>query len=225
MSAAERFRIAVFASGGGSNLGTLLERFPPGGQREVALVVSDRADAGALARASAAGVPARVVRPRDCATPEDYGRRLVRLLRENGIDLIVLAGFLRKVPAGVVEAFPLRIVNVHPALLPRFGGEGMYGERVHAAVLAAGERETGASVHFVDAEYDRGPVIAQARVPVLPEDTPQSLARRVLEEEHRLLPEVVDLIASGRVAVAADGTVVVRRDASRRRPAGRSRER
>jgi phosphoribosylglycinamide formyltransferase-1 len=208
------FRIAVFASGGGSNLGALLERFRPGSEREVALVVTDRADAGALARASVAGVPARVVRPRDFATPEDYGRGLVQLLRENGIDLIVLAGFLRKVPAGVVEAFPLRVVNVHPALLPRFGGEGMYGERVHAAVLAAGERESGASVHFVDAEYDHGPVIAQARVPVLPEDTPQSLARRVLEEEHRLLPEVVDLIASGRVAVAADGTVVVRRDAS-----------
>jgi phosphoribosylglycinamide formyltransferase-1 len=90
----------------------------------------------------------------------------------------------------------------------------MYGERVHAAVLAAGERESGASVHFVDAEYDRGPVIAQARVPVRPDDTPASLARRVLEEEHRLLPEVVGLIASGRVSVAADGTVVVRRDAS-----------
>ncbi|HEY7461640.1 MAG TPA: phosphoribosylglycinamide formyltransferase [Gemmatimonadota bacterium] len=214
MSAAERFRIAVFASGGGSNLGALLERFPPGGEREVALVVSDRADAGALARASAAGVPTRVVRPRDFATPEEYSLRLVGLLRDNGIDLIVLAGFLRKVPAGVVEAFPFRVVNVHPALLPRFGGEGMYGERVHAAVLAAGERESGASVHFVDAEYDRGPVIVQARVPVLPEDTPASLARRVLEEEHRLLPEVVDLIASGRVSVAADGTVVVRRDAS-----------
>jgi phosphoribosylglycinamide formyltransferase-1 len=214
VSASRRFRIAVFASGGGSNLGALLERFPPGNEREVALVVSDRTDAGALARAGAARVPTRVVRPRDFATPEEYGLQLVRLLRDNEIDLIVLAGFLRKVPAAVVEAFPLRIVNVHPALLPRFGGEGMYGERVHAAVLAAGERESGASVHFVDAEYDRGPVIAQARVPVRPDDTPASLARRVLEEEHRLLPEVVGLIASGRVSVAADGTVVVRRDAS-----------
>jgi len=200
-------RIGVFASGGGSNLGALLERFPPGGDPEIALVVSDRPGAGALKRARVAGVAAAVVRPSDFTTPEDYGIELLEILRRHGIGLVVLAGFLKRVPRNVVKAYPWRILNVHPALLPRFGGPGMYGERVHAAVLAAGERESGASVHFVDTEYDHGPVVAQARVPVLPDDTPDSLARRVLEQEHRLLPEVVELVARGRVRVAADGSV------------------
>jgi phosphoribosylglycinamide formyltransferase-1 len=200
-------RIAVLASGGGSNLGALLQRFPPGGTRAVALVVSDREQAGALERARKAGVPSLVLTPRDFATPEDYGRRLLDVLREHRTDLIVLAGFLRRVPANVVDAYPWRILNVHPALLPRFGGPGMYGERVHAAVLASGEAWSGASVHFVDAEYDRGPVIAEARVPVLQGDTPESLAQRVLAQEHRLLPEVVDLVAAGRVQVDAAGAV------------------
>ncbi len=214
MKSAAPFRIAVFASGAGSNLGALLERFPPGGERKVALVVSDRDRAGALERARGAGVPVAVLRPRDFATPEDYGWKLLELLRGRDIDLIVLAGFLRRIPANVVDAYRWRIVNVHPALLPRFGGPGMYGERVHAAVLAAGEAWSGASVHFVDAEYDRGPVIAQAKVPVVQGDTPESLALRVLSQEHRLLPEVVDLLASGRVQVKPDGTVQVRANES-----------
>lgn len=201
------FRIAVLASGGGSNLAALLDRFPPRSAREVALVVSDRKGAGAVERARAAGVPAEIVRPGDFGSAESYGERLLELLREHRIDLVVLAGFLRKVPANVVDAFPLRIVNVHPALLPAFGGEGMYGLRVHTAVLEAGEPESGASVHFVNAEYDRGPVIAQAHVPVLADDTPESLAARVLVEEHRLLPRVVELIAEGRVHLDPDGRV------------------
>jgi phosphoribosylglycinamide formyltransferase-1 len=210
VTAPSPFRIAVFASGAGSNLGALLERFPRGGEREVALVITDRDGVGALDRARTAGVPSVVVHPRDVATTEEYGRRLLELLRDHDIDLIVLAGFLRRIPAGVVDAYRWRIVNVHPALLPRFGGPGMYGARVHAAVLATGEAWSGASVHFVDAEYDRGPVIAQARVPVLSGDTVESLSRRVLEQEHKLLPEIVDLVASGRVEVRSDGGVEIR---------------
>jgi phosphoribosylglycinamide formyltransferase-1 len=175
----------------------------------VALVVSNRADAGALERARAAGVPSEVVPPETFSSPEAFGERLLELLREHRIDLVVLAGFLRRIPATVVAAYLGRMVNIHPALLPRYGGPGMYGSRVHAAVLAAGERESGASVHFVDPEYDRGPVIAQARVPVLSSDTVDSLSRRVLEAEHRLLPQVVELIARGWVHLGPDGTVRV----------------
>ena len=204
------FRIAVFASGEGSNLGQLLARFPSGSAREVALVVSDRPGVRALERASAAGVPSEVVRPEEFRSPAEFGERLIEVLRLHRIDLVVLAGFMRKVPINVVTAYPNRIVNIHPALLPRFGGRGMYGTRVHAAVLAAGEMESGASVHFVDPEYDHGPVIAQARVPVLPNDTVGSLAERVLAAEHRLLPRVVELIASGKVRIAEDGAVSVK---------------
>ena len=201
------FRIAVFASGGGSNLGALLRRFPHGSSIAITLVVSNRPDAPALERARQAGVPVEVVRPEDFASPDAFGGRLLDLLRRHRIDLVVLAGYLKKIPPNVVEAYPNRIVNIHPALLPHFGGPDMYGERVHAAVLAAGARESGASVHFVDPEYDRGPVIAQARVPVLPGDDAASLAGRVLAAEHELLPRVVELIAGGKVRVGPDGTV------------------
>ena len=201
------FRLAVFASGGGTNLGALLERFPPGQPCEVALVVSDREGAGALQRARAAGVPHAVVRPQDFPSAAAFGERLLELVREHRVDLVVLAGFLRKIPDNVVAAYSRRIVNIHPALLPRFGGRGMHGMRVHATVLAAGETESGASVHFVDEEYDHGSVIAQARVPVRPSDTPEALAERVLAVEHRLLPRVVELIARGKVRVDTAGGV------------------
>jgi folate-dependent phosphoribosylglycinamide formyltransferase PurN len=150
----------------------------------IALVVSDR-DAEALRRAEERGWPAARL-----ADPADGGAWLA-LLREHRIDLLVLAGYLKLVPREVVAAYRGRIINIHPALLPRHGGPGMYGRRVHAAVLAAGDRESGASVHLVDEVYDRGEVLAQERVPVLPGDTPESLAARVLEAEHRLLPAVV----------------------------------
>jgi phosphoribosylaminoimidazolecarboxamide formyltransferase/IMP cyclohydrolase len=140
---------------------------------------------------------------------DSWGRRLLDLLRHHGIGLVVLAGFLRRVPAGVVRPYRGRIVNVHPALLPRHGGRGMYGPRVHAAVLAAGDAESGATVHFVDERYDEGPVIARARVPVLAGDSPETLAARVLEQEHRLLPEVVARFARGEIHLTEDGVVTV----------------
>jgi phosphoribosylglycinamide formyltransferase 1 len=200
-------RIAVFASGEGSNLGALLARFPPGGDPEVALVVSDRPGIGALRRAAHADVPSAIVRPRDFASSDAFGEALLALLRDRRIDLLVLAGYLRKLPAAVVGAFAGRAVNVHPALLPAFGGPGMYGARVHAAVLAEGAAESGASVHFVDAEYDRGPVIARAHVPVLAGDTVEELGARVLAAEHELLPDVVARVARGDVRLGPGGEV------------------
>jgi len=179
------YRIAVCASGGGSNLQALLDRLGPDAPAAVVLVLSDRADAGALDRARAAGVAAEVM-----SHPSDAAEWLDRLgARE--IDLVVLAGYLKLVPAPVVAAYAGRMINIHPALLPKFGGRGMYGRRVHEAVLASGDAESGATVHLVDEEFDHGTVLAQARVSVEPDDTPDSLARRILDQEHRLLPAVV----------------------------------
>jgi formyltetrahydrofolate-dependent phosphoribosylglycinamide formyltransferase len=178
-------RVAVAASGRGSNLAALLQTLGPGAPARVVLVLSDRAAAGALALARAHGVATVVF-----TDPASSAEWLAALERE-GVDLVVLAGYLKLVPAGVIEHYRGRIVNIHPALLPAFGGRGMYGRRVHQAVLASGARESGASVHLVDEAYDRGEVLARARVPVLPDDDPDRLAARVLEAEHRLLPAVV----------------------------------
>ena len=179
------YRIAVCVSGGGSNLQALLDRLREDATVRVVLVMSDRKDAGGLERARKEGIPAELL-----ADPADASEWITRLGRRNA-DLLVLAGYLKLVPAGVVQKYRGRIVNVHPALLPDFGGAGMYGKRVHAAVLASGARESGPTVHLVDEVYDRGAILAQRRVPVLPDDTPERLAARVLEAEHQLLPEVV----------------------------------
>jgi formyltetrahydrofolate-dependent phosphoribosylglycinamide formyltransferase len=201
---APRARIAVLASGGGSNLGALLTHLDALGESragEVVLVASDRATAGALARARDRGIATALLRTR--VHPE--GEELLPLLERHAIDLVVLAGYLRLVPQAVVRRFPGRIVNVHPGPLPAFGGEGMYGARVHDAVLRAGAAQTGATVHFVDEIYDHGAVIAHEPVPVLPGDTPESLAARVLEAEHRVLPRVVQALAAGELRLRNDG--------------------
>jgi phosphoribosylglycinamide formyltransferase-1 len=178
-------RVAVAVSGRGSNLEALLHALGPAAPARVVLVLSDRPDARALERAREHGVPAEVL-----SVPADAAEWLVRLERHR-TDLVVLAGYLKLVPAPVIARFRDRILNIHPALLPAFGGKGMYGLRVHQAVLASGARESGATVHLVDEAYDRGAVLGQARVPVLPDDTPDRLAARVLEVEHRLLPAAV----------------------------------
>jgi phosphoribosylglycinamide formyltransferase-1 len=178
-------RIAVAISGRGSNLAALLAALPPGAPAQVALVLSDRADAGGLEVARENAVPAMVL-----ADPADSSA-WIDALSQHQIDLVVLAGYLKLVPAPVVHRYRGRIINIHPALLPAFGGPGMYGHRVHEAVLANGASVSGATVHLVDEIYDRGAILAQARVPVLPADTPDTLAERVLAVEHRLLPTVV----------------------------------
>lgn len=178
-------RVAVLASGGGTNLQALLERLDRAVPVTVRVtrVIASRPDAGALARSRQAGVPSVVL-----GDPADADE-LLRALE--GTDLAVLTGYLRLVPAAVVARFRWRLINIHPALLPAFGGPGMYGRRVHEAVLASGAMISGATVHYVDEQYDRGPIIAQWPVPVRGDDTPETLAARVLEVEHQLLPLVV----------------------------------
>lgn len=193
-----RARLAVLVSGQGTNLQAILDATrDPDYPAEVVVVVSDRPQAYALERARKAGVPAYVVPWR--RDPEDFGRRLAEVLESHGVEWVCLAGFLRILDPQFVDRYRGRILNIHPSLLPAFGGRGMYGERVHQAVLAAGERETGCTVHFVTAEVDAGPVVAQARVPVLPGDTVQTLAARVAEQEHRLYPEAIRRVVTGEV--------------------------
>jgi formyltetrahydrofolate-dependent phosphoribosylglycinamide formyltransferase len=176
-------RVAVLVSGGGTNLQALLDALRESPLARVARVISNRPDAGALGRARQAGVPAIVLQK------SDDGAELLAALGD--AQLVVLAGYLKLVPAAVVSRFRGRMINIHPALLPDFGGPGMYGRRVHAAVLASGAKESGVTVHFADEAFDRGAIIAQEKVRVEPGDTPETLAARVLEAEHRLLPRVV----------------------------------
>ncbi len=179
----EPVRVAVLVSGGGTNLQALLDALHDSPIARIARVISSRPDAGALERARRAGVPTTVLR--DAGDPAEVLSALA------GAQLVVLAGYLKLVHASVVARFRGRIINIHPALLPDFGGAGMYGRRVHEAVLASGAKESGATVHFVDEAFDRGAIIAQEKVPVHKGDTAETLAARVLEAEHRLLPKVV----------------------------------
>jgi phosphoribosylglycinamide formyltransferase-1 len=197
-----RTRIAVLGSGGGTNLQAILDHLGRLGDRrcgEVVLVASDRADAGALTRARMRGIATATL-----ATPRRAeGAELGPLLESHGVELVVLAGYLRRVPDEVVRRYADRMINIHPALLPAFGGAGMYGMRVHEAVLASGATVTGVTAHFVDEEYDRGPIIAQWPVPVVTGDDSATLAARVLRVEHVLYPRVVDAVAGGRLTLAA----------------------
>ena len=190
----------MLASGGGSNLQAILEHFDRLGDAragDVVVVASDRADAGALNRAMLRKIPFAVLGTAN--RPE--GTALDRLLDEHEVDLIVLAGYLRLVPAPVVAHFRGRIVNVHPALLPAFGGSGMYGQRVHHAVIESGARVTGVTAHFVDEQFDQGRIIAQWPVPVFAGDDAGMLASRVLRVEHILYPRVVNAVAGGKTTL------------------------
>jgi phosphoribosylglycinamide formyltransferase-1 len=196
-------RLAVLASGSGSNLQAIHEDLIARGaaaSAELALVVSDRSAAGALTRARAWGVPA-------VHLPKGHPDTLDALLHEYRITHVALAGYLRLVPLAVVRRFYGRMLNVHPALLPAFGGPGMYGTRVHAAVLAAGVRVSGPTVHVVSERYDEGAIIAQWPVPVRNDDTPETLGARVLAAEHKLYPWCLHLLTSGTIAIGPDGRV------------------
>jgi formyltetrahydrofolate-dependent phosphoribosylglycinamide formyltransferase len=184
-------RAAVFASGGGTNLQALLDNETAGGPYRIELILSDREDAGALDRGRSAGRQARVipVRGRDA---EQVAGETVVALQQAEIDVVFLAGYMRLIPASVVGVFRRRILNVHPALLPSFGGKGMWGHHVHEAVLASGARFTGPTVHYVDEEYDSGSILAQWPVPVRPGDDADHLGARVLRVEHVLYPAVAD---------------------------------
>jgi len=188
-------RLGVLISGAGSTLANLIERIGDGRLPgvEIRLVVSSRQKVRGVEIAREAGLPLEIIRPKDFASSEQFSEAITQALDRAGVDLVVMGGFLClwQLP----PRYEGRVLNIHPALLPKFGGRGMYGLRVHEAVLAAGQTETGCTVHLVDREYDHGPVVAQRRVPVVPGDTPQTLAARVAAVERELYPEVIRRVA------------------------------
>jgi formyltetrahydrofolate-dependent phosphoribosylglycinamide formyltransferase len=192
--------LAFLISGSGTTLQNFLDRIADGRLRaRVVQVVSSRADAFGLERARRAGVPAAVVERKGCPSTEEFSRRIFELCRAAGADLCLLAGFLQLVL--IPDDYRGRVLNIHPALIPAFCGKGYYGHRVHEAALAAGVKVSGCTVHFADNQYDHGPIILQRVVPVLDDDTPDSLAARVFEQECESYPEAVRLFAEGRLHV------------------------
>ncbi|MFH1700308.1 MAG: phosphoribosylglycinamide formyltransferase [Candidatus Zixiibacteriota bacterium] len=188
----DKMRLAVFVSGGGSNLQSLMDNCSTGDiDAEVVLVLSNKKKAYGLVRASEAGIDTIVYRRKEFANGNEANEFLLNLLDEYQIDIIALAGYLKMIAPPVIEKYRGRIVNIHPGRLPQYGGKGMYGSRVHKAVIEAGEKETAVTIHYVDEIYDHGQVIAEQKVPVLPEDTPEALAARVLKVEHELYPKVI----------------------------------
>lgn len=191
-------RAAVLVSGGGTNLQAIIDAKRAGKipSAELALVVASNASAYALTRAETAGIVHAVLRQEKGEAPADYGERLLTLLRENAIDVVVLAGFLTILPENVIRAYDHRILNIHPSLIPSFCGDGFYGLHVHEAALQRGVKVTGATVHFVNEITDGGDIIAQKAVEVLPGDTPEILQRRVMEQaEWILLPQALEQVA------------------------------
>ena len=191
-------RVAVLVSGGGTNLQAIIDAKTAGKipSAELALVLASNDKAYALERAAKAGIPSEVLRKAKGEEPSLYGERLLEVLRRHNIDLVVLAGFLTILPENVIRAYDHRILNVHPSLIPSFCGDGFYGLRVHEAALAKGVKVTGATIHFVNEITDGGDIIAQKAVEVLPDDTPETLQKRVMvEAEWVLLPQAVETVA------------------------------
>lgn len=204
-------KVGVLVSGGGTNLQAILDAIDNGEitNAQVSLVISNNAGAYALERAKNHKIEAVCISPKSFESREEFHKALLEKLQESGVDLVVLAGFLVAIPSMIVEAFPNRIINIHPSLIPSFCGTGYYGLRVHEGALARGVRVTGATVHFVDAGTDTGPIILQKAVGIEPEDTPETLQRRVMENaEWKILPKAIDLIANGKVTVK-DGKVAI----------------
>lgn len=204
-------RTAVLVSGGGTNLQAILDAVENGRitNTEITAVISNNRNAYALERARKHGVEALCISPKDYTDRARFHEALLEALEERSIDLVVLAGYLVVIPEGMIQKYRNRIINIHPSLIPSFCGTGYYGLKVHEGVLARGVKVTGATVHFVDEGTDTGPILLQKAVEVEPEDTPEILQRRVMEQaEWVLLPRAIDLIANGRVQVVNGKAVI-----------------
>lgn len=204
-------RILVCVSGGGTNLQAIMDTMDAGKLNgvEIAAVISNNQNAYALERAANRGIPAYCVSPKNYPDRAAFNEALLAKVKEVNPDLVVLAGFLVAIPEAMIDAFPEKIINIHPSLIPSFCGVGYYGLKVHEAVLARGAKVTGATVHFVDAGMDTGPIILQKAVEVKQKDTPKELQLRVMEEaEWHILPQAIGLIAEGKVKIADGRTVI-----------------
>ena len=195
-------KIGVLASHGGSNMQAIIDEIEAGRlDAEIVLVISNNSGSGALERARRHGLPWRHLSGRHHPEPAALDEAIQTALTDAGAEVVVLAGYMKKIGARTLAAFEGRMLNIHPALLPRHGGPGMYGIHPHEAVIAAGDAESGATVHAVTADYDEGPILKQRRVPVLADDTPQSLQERVLREEHVIYAEVLADVVAGRITL------------------------
>ncbi len=205
---AKMLRIGVQASGGGTNLQAIIDRCQDGSlAAEIAVVITNNPGAGALDRARKSGIKTLCINHRDFSQREDFDNAVVNALQERKVDLVVLAGFMRIITQTFIDAFPERIINIHPALLPAFPGL-----HVQQQAIDYGARFSGCTVHFIDGGVDTGPIIMQAVVPILPDDTADTLAARILEQEHQAYPRAIQLIAEGRLRV--DGRLVIIEPAS-----------
>lgn len=194
--------IAVFASGRGSNFQAILNAIDAGFiPAQIVVLISNKSDAGAMEIARVHNISTQHLSQKMFSSEEALANAMLDVLEKNHAELIVLAGYLKKIPAKIIRQYRNRIVNIHPALLPSFGGEGMYGHHVHEAVIASGEKVSGATVHLVDEEYDRGSIILQKTVTIVPEDTPDTLSEKVLKIEHEIFPFVLKAFAEGRISV------------------------
>lgn len=203
--------IAVMVSGGGTNLQAIMDRIADGSLPDVriACVIASRPGIYAQTRAERGNIPCQVIRRSDFRELADYDNALIAALAGRDVGLVVLAGFLNLLGPGFIAAYRNKIINIHPALIPAFCGEGLYGIRPHEAALAYGVRITGATVHFVDEHYDRGPIILQKAVEVRQDDTPQSLQKRVMQEaEQVILPQAIALFAAGRIRLDGRKTII-----------------
>ena len=195
-------KIAVLVSGGGTNLQAIIDAIASGKitNTEIALVISNKEGAYALKRAEQAGIKGTVISPKQYADKEAYSQDMIKTIKDAGCELIVLAGFLVVLPESFVNAFEGKIINIHPSLIPSFCGDGFYGLKVHEKALERGVKVTGATVHYVDSGTDTGPIIDQKAVYIMPDDTPETLQRRVMEEaEWVILPKAIDDIANHRI--------------------------
>ncbi|HCW23554.1 MAG TPA: phosphoribosylglycinamide formyltransferase [Lachnospiraceae bacterium] len=207
----DKKRLAVCVSGGGTNLQAILDRIADGtiSRGEVVRVISNNPNAYALERAKKAGVETSVLSPKSFESREEFNDALLALLQEVNPDLIVLAGYLVAIPPQVIRAFPGRIINIHPSLIPSFCGKGYYGLKVHEAALARGVKVTGATVHFVDEGMDSGPIILQKAVAIQDGDTPEVLQRRVMEQaEWQILPRAIELFCEDRIEIKGHTTAI-----------------
>ena len=204
-----KFALGIFASGRGSNFQAILNSIREGWlDAEIRLLLSNNPDAGAITTAKENNIPAAVISSGDFSPRSLFVDAMLSALSRHGVQLIALAGYMKKIPIEVISAYRNRIVNIHPALLPSFGGKGMYGHYVHEAVIEQGCKVTGVTVHIVDEVYDHGPIVAQRCVPVEENDTAATLAAHVLKVEHQLYPEVLQLFALGRVEVQKRRAIV-----------------
>jgi len=196
----EKLKIGALISGGGTNLQAIIDACESGTvPAEVVAVISNNSDAFGLQRARKHGIPAVHLSSKQYPDPEDLDVAMAEELMKHGTQLVVFAGYMKKRGPKFLQAFPNHVLNIHPALLPKYGGKGFYGHHVHEAVLASGDKVSGPSVHLVDEQYDHGPVLGQLEVPVLPDDTPDTLAERVLAKEHVIYTEVISKIARGEI--------------------------